>query len=126
MSGRSGAIGSRLRSVRHAIRGIAVVLRTQRNARIHLAATVIVIGAGLAFGLDVSEWLWIAVAITIVWAAEGFNTALELVADAVSPEPHPGIGRAKDVAAGAVLIAAVGAAVIGILVLGPHVARAVL
>ncbi len=116
----------RVASLGHAIRGIAVMLREQRNARVHAAATVIVVGAGLAFGLDLSEWLWIAIAVVIVWMAEAFNTALELLGDAVSPESRPGIGRAKDVAAGAVLIAAVGAAVIGILVLGPYVVRVVL
>ena len=66
--------------------------------------------------------LWIIVAITLVWCAEAFNTALEQLADALHPENHPGIGRAKDVAAAAVLIAAVGAAVIGMLVFVPHFA----
>ena len=59
----------------------------------------------------------------MVWAAEAANTALEFLADAVSPERHPLVGKAKDVAAGAVLIAAIGAAAIGILVIGPHVLR---
>ena len=60
--------------------------------------------------------MWIVVAITLVWSAEAFNTALEQLADALHPQQHPGIGRAKDVAAAAVLIAALGAAVIGLLV----------
>jgi diacylglycerol kinase (ATP) len=58
-----------------------------------------------------------------VWSAEAFNTALEQLADALHPERHAGIGRAKDVAAGAVLIAAVGAAVIGVLVFVPHLVQ---
>lgn len=73
-------------------------------------------------GLSRAEWLWIIVAITLVWCAEAFNTALEQLADALHPENHPGIGRAKDVAAAAVLTAAVGAAVIGMLVFVPHFA----
>jgi diacylglycerol kinase (ATP) len=56
-----------------------------------------------------------------VWTAEALNTALEFLADAASPEFHPLVGHAKDVAAGAVLISAAGAVVIGLLVLGPHV-----
>jgi diacylglycerol kinase (ATP) len=59
-------------------------------------------------------------AIILVWSAEAFNTALEELADALHPERDPGIGRAKDVAAAAVLIAALGAAVIGMLVFVPH------
>lgn len=102
------------------------MLRTQHNARIHLAATLVVLAAGLAIGLTTREWLWIVVAVMAVWTAEGFNTALELLADTAAPDEHPLVGRAKDVAAGAVLIAAVGAAVIGILVFGPHLVRAVL
>jgi len=60
------------------------------------------------------------VAIALVWVAEAINTALELLADAVNPQPHPLVGQAKDVAAGAVLIAAVAAAGVGLIVLGPH------
>lgn len=116
----------RIRSLKHAIHGIALMVRTQHNARIHLAATLVVLGAGLAFGLTRLEWLWIVVAVMAVWTAEGFNTALELLADAAAPGSRPLVGRAKDVAAGAVLIAAVAAAVIGMLVFGPYVARAVL
>ena len=60
-------------------------------------------------------------AIVIVWTAEGLNTACELLADVSSPEFHPSVKKAKDVAAGAVLIAAIGSAVIGLLVIGPYV-----
>jgi diacylglycerol kinase len=78
---------------------------------------------GFYFGLSRGEWLWICVAIVLVWSAEAFNTALEQLADALHPQHHPGIGRAKDLAAGAVLIAAIGAAVIGVMVFWPHVGR---
>lgn len=119
-------MGERIQSLKHAIRGIAAMLRTQPNAWIHAVATLLVLGAGLAFGLTIAEWLWITLAIVAIWMAEGLNTAIELLADAVAPDAEPLVGRAKDVAAGAVLIAAVGAAIVGILVFGPHVARAVL
>ncbi|HQT34361.1 MAG: diacylglycerol kinase family protein [Thiobacillus sp.] len=112
----------RLKSLAHALRGVDHVVRTQPNARLHLLVAVLVCAAGVYFRLGRSEWLWISVAITLVWSAEAFNTALELLADVLHPARHAGIGRAKDVAAGAVLIAALGAAVIGLLVFVPHLA----
>ena len=112
----------RLKSLSHALRGVDHVVRTQPNARLHLLAAVLVCAAGAYFGLGRAEWLWISVAITLVWSAEAFNTALELLADVLHPARHAGIGRAKDVAAAAVLIAALGAAVIGLLVFVPHLA----
>lgn len=112
----------RLQSFAYALQGLVQLLRTQPNARTHLLATLLVCGAGVYFGLSRAEWLWITVAITLVWISEAFNTALEQLADVLHPEQHPGIGRAKDMAAAAVLIAAVGAAVIGMLVFVPHLA----
>ena len=116
-------LSARLRSFRYAAAGLGTLLRTQHNAWIHAAATLLVIGAALYFGLNAYEWLWLVLALALVWTAEAFNTAIELLADAVTREPHPLIGQAKDVAAGAVLIAALAALVIGVLVLGPHVLR---
>ena len=112
----------RLKSLAHALRGVDHVVRTQPNARLHLLAALLVCAAGVYFGLGRAEWLWISVAIVLVWSAEAFNTALELLADVLHPARHAGIGRAKDVAAAAVLIAALGAAVIGLLVFVPHLA----
>lgn len=109
-----------LRSFAYALQGLAHLLRTQPNARMHLLAAILVCATGAYVGLSREEWLWITTAIVLVWSAEAFNTALEQLADALFPERHPGIGRAKDVAAAAVLIAAFGAAVIGMLVFVPH------
>jgi diacylglycerol kinase (ATP) len=97
------------------------VLRSQPNARLHAIATAAVVVLGGCFHLSGLEWSCLVLAITAVWTAEAMNTALELLADAASPEFHPLIGRAKDVAAGAVLLSAVGALVVGLAVLGPHV-----
>lgn len=102
-------------------RGIVLMLRTQLNARLHLLATVLVIAAGLAFRVTRGEWCMLTLAIGIVWAAEAANTALELLADRITLEHDKPIGRAKDIAAGGVLLAAITATVIGILILGPHV-----
>jgi diacylglycerol kinase (ATP) len=79
-----------------------------------------VVGLGAWLGLSRAEWCWIALAIALVWVAEGLNSALDSLADAVHPERDPRIGRAKDVAAGAVLVAAIASAVIGALIFGPR------
>jgi diacylglycerol kinase (ATP) len=110
----------RLRSVRYALRGIALMLRSQHNAWVHAAATLAVLAAGLAFGLSAGEWAAVSLAIVAVWVAEALNTAFELLCDVASPAFHPKVEQAKDVAAGAVLIAAAGAAIVGIVVFGPR------
>ena len=116
----SGFWRARGKSFACAARGIAQLLRTQLNARIHLLATGVVIAAGCAFHVTRGEWTALVLAIGIVWIAEGMNTAIEILCDRITTERDEQIGRAKDVAAGAVLLAAITAAVIGILVLGPH------
>ena len=110
----------RLRSVRYALRGIGVMIRGQHNAWLHAAATVAVLALGLWLGLSAAEWCWIVLAVVAVWTAEALNTAFELLTDVASPGFHPIAGKAKDVAAGAVLITAIGAVLIGVLILGPH------
>ena len=97
-----------------------VHFRTQENARIHLGATVVTVAGGVFFGISRGEWMAVVLAIGLVLTAEAFNTAIEAVVDLASPEQHPLAGRAKDVAAGAVLLAAVTAVVVGVLVFGPH------
>lgn len=99
------------------------MLESQHNAWLHAVATIIVSLLGWWLGLSLADWCWIVLAVVSVWTAEAMNTALELLTDVASPDFHPLAGRAKDVAAGAVLITAVGAAVIGVLVLGPRLAQ---
>ncbi len=111
----------RVRSFRYAIAGVLRMIRCQHNAWIHCLATIIVLVAGVFFQLTRLEWCWIILAIAIVWTAEALNTAFEFLADAASPNFHPTVRDAKDVAAGAVLITAVAAAVIGGIVFWPHV-----
>jgi len=123
VSHHSFSLRARLRSFFYACAGLRLLLRTQHNARIHAAASIAVVALAGWLRVPVSDWLWLALAITLVWAAEAFNTAIELLADAVTREQQPLIGQAKDVAAAAVLITAIGAAVIGMLVLGPHLLR---
>ena len=96
------------------------MIRCQHNAWIHAVATCVVIGAGWALHLSRGDWCWIALAVSMVWTAEAANTAFEFLADAASPEFHPLVRDAKDVAAGAVLITAIAALIIGILVFAPY------
>ncbi len=113
-------IAARIRSFKYAFAGIRTMIQSQHNAWIHAGATLAVTAAGFAWGITRDEWIWIVLAILAVWAAEAMNTAFEFLADATNPAPHPLVGKAKDVAAGAVLITAIGAAIIGILVFGPY------
>ena len=115
------SVGGRIRSLMYGFRGLRFLFVSQKNAWIHAAATVGVIAAGVYFGLTAAQWGLVVLAITAVWTAEAFNTAFELLADAVSPDFHPLVGKAKDVAAGAVLIAALGSIGIGVIVFAPHI-----
>lgn len=110
-----------IRSFQVAIRGIGLMVRSERNARIHLVATLVVVIAGLTFEIQRGEWLAVTFAIALVWCAEGFNSAIEELSDVVSSQSHPGIARTKDIAAGAVLIAAIAAVVIAVLIFGPYI-----
>jgi diacylglycerol kinase len=117
---RALSLAARLRSFVFAGRGLMTLLRSQHNAWIHALATLLTLALGAWLGVSRWEWAVLILAIVIVWAAEAFNTALEFLADAVSPEFHPLVEKAKDVAAGGVLICAAGALVLALLVFGPH------
>jgi diacylglycerol kinase (ATP) len=115
----SGWLSLRVQSFRHAFRGIRW-LASEPNARIHLVAALLALAIAGAVGLSSTEWALIVLAIALVFATEALNTALERLADAAVPHEHPLIGAAKDLGAGAVLLASLGAAVVGALVLGPR------
>lgn len=112
---------SRIESFRHAFRGLRPLFASQPNARIHLVLASIAIAAGVALQLPASDWCWVAAAITMVLVTEALNTAIETLGDAVSEgRRHPLVGRAKDLAAAAVLLAAMGAVAIGVIIFVPH------
>ncbi|HTM80479.1 diacylglycerol kinase family protein [Asticcacaulis sp.] len=117
----SFSASSRLKSIGYALRGLSFMLKTQHNAWLHLAATVVVILAASFLQVRLEDWRWLIVAIVMVWGAEAFNTAVEYVCDVVSPGYSEAVKHAKDIAAGAVLVCAFGAAVIGFLTLWPYV-----
>ena len=113
----------RLRSVRFAVQGIRTMLTSQHNAWVHLGSSIAVLIAGLVFRVDRMEWCWLILAMMAVWTAEALNTAFEFLCDVASPEFHPMVAKSKDVAAGAVLLSAIGSAAVGVLVFAPHLMR---
>lgn len=110
-------IRGRRNSFQFAFSGFFYVLKTQKNAWLHLAATVIVVLLALWLHIDRLEWLAIFLVIGLVWMAEFMNTALEVIVDLASPEKHPLAKVGKDVGAASVLIAAFLAVIIGVIVL---------
>lgn len=110
----------RMMSFVYAFRGIRSLVRKEHNAWIHCTAIVVVTLAGLHFGITRTEWCVVVLCFGMVLAAEGFNTAIERLVNLVSPDFHPIAGDVKDVAAGAVLICAIAAAIVGMLVFIPY------
>ena len=117
---------ARIRCFHYAWRGLRLLVATQWNARIHLAITLGMILAAWFFEVTTLEWCALIIAAMIVWSTEALNTAVEFAVDLVSPEHHPLAEKAKDVAAGAVLVSAAGALIIGIAILGPRCTRLLL
>ncbi len=110
---------SRLRSFRNAFRGWWYVLRTQQNTWIHAVIATLAFGMSWWLQIPARDWAVIILTVTMVFAAEFINTAIEAVVDLASPAKHPLAKVGKDVGAAAVLIAAISAILIGLLILGP-------
>jgi len=117
-SAKSTFTKQRIASFKFALMGFKWLMRTEPNTRFHLLATLMVLILGTILDLSPFEWLWIILAVTLVFMAELLNTALEYLADALHPEHHPKVGKAKDMAAAATLLAAIFAVLVGIIVLG--------
>ncbi len=114
------SIRARGASFAHAFRGLRFMLQSQHNAWLHVVATLLVCLFGVGFQISTVEWCFAILSMMSVWTAEAFNTAIECVTDLASPEFHSLAGKAKDVAAAAVLITAIGAAVIAAIVFVPY------
>jgi diacylglycerol kinase (ATP) len=112
-------IRSRIAAFGHAFRGWWHVLQTQHNAWIHSVVATLIVSIGLWLGLSPRDWAVMVLTIAMVFTAEFINTAIEAVVDLASPVQHPLAKVGKDVGAGAVLIAALAAALVGLLILGP-------
>ena len=111
-----------LNSFIHAFRGIVLLIKHEYNFRIHIIAAAIVTGAGFYFNISKFEWLILIITICIVMLAEAMNTAIEKLSDHVSDgNYHENIKKVKDVGAGAVLIAAIAAVIVGIIIFIPKI-----
>ena len=98
---------------RDAFRGLALAVRSERSFAVHLPIAAAVIAAAIVLRVSVVEWCLLGLCITVVLAAETFNTALERLAKVTSPENDPTVGAALDMASGAVLVCAIGASLVG-------------
>jgi diacylglycerol kinase (ATP) len=118
-SNSEGEVRRRVLSFRYAFEGWWYVLRTQRNAWIHAMISLAVFALALWLRLPRLDWAILLLTVMVVWTAEFVNTSIEAVVDLAAPSYHPLAKTAKDVAAAAVLVAALGAVLIGLLILGP-------
>lgn len=108
-------------SFRYAFHGLVLVFKGERNMKIHLALALLALALSGFFRLSWQEFLFVTLAVALVMTAEVINTSIETVVDLVSPEHNPLAGRAKDMAAGAVLLAAAFAVVVGVVVFGRRI-----
>jgi len=112
----------RLKSVRFSLKGIWLLISTEDSIKAQLCVTVIVVLLGFHFNISTSEWMFQMIAISIVLVAEAMNTAIEKISDFIHPEYHDKIKVIKDIAAGAVGIAALISLIIGGIIYLPKIA----
>lgn len=112
---------NRIKSFGYAAKGIKAALKSEINMKIHLLIAVLVVICGIFFRISLNEWLICLLCFGIVMSAEIMNTAIETVVDLVSPDKNKLAGKAKDAAAGAVLVAAIFAAIAGFIIFVPKV-----
>ena len=110
---------NRLKSVGWAYKGAIILLRTEASIKIQFVVAIMVTIAGFYFEISSTEWLFQVAMIGLVMSIEGLNTAIEAIADFIHPEHHPSIGHIKDVAAGAVFIAAISAIIVAAIIYYP-------
>lgn len=114
-------IEKRIKSFGYAFQGIGNFIRKEPNAWIHCTAVVVVTSLGIYYGISATEWCIVILCFGLVLMAEAFNTAIERLVDLVSPDFHPLAGTIKDVAAGAVLLGAIAAAIVGCIIFIPYI-----
>lgn len=110
-----------LNSFKFAYMGWQELFRTAPNAKVHLLAAISAIILGFIFHISAGEWSAVIIVITLVWLSESFNSAIEYIVDLISPEYNPVAGKIKDLSAGAVMIAALGALAVGCVVFIPKI-----
>jgi len=110
-----------LKSFAFALNGLKVCFTSETNFKIHAVLAVIAISLGIGLAISNAEWLAIIFCIAFVTAMEMINTAIEKLCDVVNTAVHPGIKKVKDIAAGAVLLAAVCSLIIGLIIFLPKI-----
>lgn len=121
MEKKAFSLKARLKSFTYAFQGWKVLIQNEHNARIHLVAACFAIGGGFFFHISKAEWIIIAFAIGLVFAAEAFNSAIEYLCNFVSPQYHDLIKKVKDLSALAVLFIALAAFIAGLLIFIPKI-----
>lgn len=109
----------------HAFRGFLNLIRTERNFKVQLLILIFVITLGFSFQISSTEWIFITLSSTIVLSLEALNSSVEKLADTITVEDNPKIKWLKDVSATAVLIGAIGSAIIGFIIFIPHILKLV-
>jgi len=109
------------KSFRYAFKGLKYVLNSERNARLHLLLAILALAASVVLAIDLEEWLFVIISITLVFFAEIVNTAVEKTLDLISQENNQMVKLIKDMMAAAVLVTAFGAVIVAIVVFAPRV-----
>ena len=115
------SLRERLKSFKYAFNGLQLLIREEPNAKIHFFITICVLIAGFVFRISAGEWIAVILCIGLVFTLESFNSAIENLADFVSPEKQETIKKVKDLAAGAVLVGAIASAIVGLVVFLPKI-----
>jgi len=121
MKSQKFSISNRIRSFGYAFNGLKILFKEEHNARIQIVAAIAVVIAGFFFNISPTEWIAIVFAIGFVLAMEAINSAIEGLADFVSPEKNEMIKKIKDLSAAGVLISAISSSAIGLVVFGPRI-----
>lgn len=120
-----GKLKKRIKSFGYAGRGICIVFGTETNMKIHMCIAILVLFSGYIFKINTTEWIACLLCIGLVFGMEMVNTSIENIVDLVSPHHHPLAGKAKDIAAGAVLICAIISVIVGLLIFTPKIYHAI-
>jgi diacylglycerol kinase (ATP) len=121
MSKKESFLVNRLKSIGYAFKGAVYLIRTEASIKIQVFCAIAITIAGFYFDISKTEWLFQIAFIGLVMSLEGINTAIESIADFIHPERHEAIGKIKDIAAGAVFIAAISAAIAALVIYLPKI-----
>ena len=121
MTNKDSFFKNRIKSIGYAFKGAILLLKTEASIKIQSFIAILVTAAGFYFEISSIEWIAQILAIGIIMSIEGINTAIESIADFIHPEHNPKIGFIKDIAAGAVFIAAISAIVVGLIIYIPKI-----